>query len=137
MAVAAGTNGFDTLNTLIIGVPGIAAAVAGLFSWRNARAAKSEATHAKNEATQAKEEVASPNGHTTGEAVDKILRDIIAMQAAQSEFKESVRASRQLTTEVREEIRATREDLSGQITELREYTDEKLAEMEVRRNGAR
>lgn len=99
------TNGWDVLT---FGVPSALAAATGLLAaiWsHNARA----------EARTAKEQTASPNGITTGTSVDQIRRDLVDLRANQAEFKESVRASRILTAQVRTELRETREQIADQM----------------------
>lgn len=123
------TNGWDVL---VIGVPSTIAAFTGLMAAFWSRSARGEARHAKAQAEVAVEQTASPNGHTTGEAVDDIRRRIYAMEANQAEFKESVRASRMLTAELRGEVQSAREDLSEQITRLRENQERHQADDDVR-----
>lgn len=102
------TNGWDVL---VFGIPSTIAAVGTIFAAFWARDARGQARHAK-------EQVSSPNGVTTGDAVDQIRRDLVDLRANQAEFKESVRASRILTAQVRQEIRDTREGISEQISQL-------------------
>lgn len=105
---------------LVYGIPSTMIAFGTILTAYWAKGAKSGARDASVQAQQTHEQVASPNGLTTGDAVDQIRRDMTDIRLNQAEFKESVRASRILTAEVQNELRRTRDELSAQITQVRE-----------------
>lgn len=117
MTILGESNVFDYLT---VGVPATIGAAGAVLAAYWARSARGEARHGKEAAQEAADEVRSPNGHTTGEAVEQLRREVLDMRVTQAEFKESVRASRILTADVHQEIKEAREDLSLQMQDLRD-----------------
>lgn len=90
----AATNGYDALVTLIIGIPAIIGAFAGVFAWRNSRAAKDASVRTEDEVT-------SPNGESTATAVYEIRKAVVGLTAGVSELKAGQAAERRVVAEHR------------------------------------